>query len=378
MNKRLPTRILATISAAFLCVSLVSPAEALGFGAPSPRTPSPATVDLAPALTSDGTFVGANGVNGTIDSEKWTLVSDLAVGEPPRFGPAVAEASVIDPAGNEWLGYGSNGNGNGALNGAVLAILVSDISVRVAGTFTNAAGIATADYVARWDGNSWHGLGSNGAGDGALNGPVRALAGYQHLLYVGGDFTDAAGIPQADYLAVWTGDVWTHASSQGAVNGDLNGPVLGLAVRDWSVVVGGSFTDAAGIATADYFAFWDGWAWSAAGSNGPGGALNNVVRALLVVEGDIYAGGAFTNAAGVSEADYVARWNGSSWSSLGSNGPGSGALNGEVRALAVSSGDLYVGGSFTDAAGAPQADHVARWNGSSWSALGSTAPEMVH
>ncbi len=38
---------------------------------------------------------------------------------------------------------------------------------------------------------------------------------------------------------------------------------------------------------------------------------------------------------------YVTKWNGSAWSDVGS-GP-----NGEVRALAVSGSDLYVGGGFT-------------------------------
>jgi len=41
---------------------------------------------------------------------------------------------------------------------------------------------------------------------------------------------------------------------------------------------------------------------------------------------------------------YVAKWNGSSWAALGSNGSGIGALNHRVDALAVSSTDLYVGG----------------------------------
>ena len=41
-----------------------------------------------------------------------------------------------------------------------------------------------------------------------------------------------------------------------------------------------------------------------------------------------------------------------------------------VYALAVSGSDLYAGGYFTTAGGSA-ANDIAKWNGSSWSALGS-------
>ncbi len=107
------------------------------------------------------------------------------------------------------------------------------------------------------------------------------------------------------------------------------------------------------------------------GGSGGVGALTGAVRALAVSGSDVYVGGWFQDAGGIPEADYVARWNGSSWSALGGSG-GNGALNGGVTALAVSGGDVYVGGFFTDAGGIPEADRVARWDGSSWSALGGS------
>ena len=41
-----------------------------------------------------------------------------------------------------------------------------------------------------------------------------------------------------------------------------------------------------------------------------------------------------------------------------------------VYALAVSGTDLYAGGCFTTAGGSA-ANYIAKWNGSAWSALGS-------
>jgi hypothetical protein len=93
--------------------------------------------------------------------------------------------------------------------------------------------------------------------------------------------------------------------------------------------------------------------------------MNSTVYALAVLpNGDLVAGGGFSTAGGVA-ASYVARWNGTSWSPLGSG------MNSAVQALAVlPNGDLVAGGSFSTAGGVA-ANRVARWNGTSWSPLGS-------
>src|SRR2546426_1145573 len=64
--------------------------------------------------------------------------------------------------------------------------------------------------------------------------------------------------------------------------------------------------------------------------------MNNAVLALAVPGNEVYAGGYFTNAGGIA-ADYIAKWDGSSWTALGSG------MNGAVFALAVLGGDVYAG-----------------------------------
>ncbi len=104
-----------------------------------------------------------------------------------------------------------------------------------------------------------------------------------------------------------------------------------------------------------------------AGSAGVDGA----VTALAVYNDGtgpaLYAGGEFLNAGGVP-ASHIAKWNGTSWSPLGG-----GLSGGGVNVLAVlddgSGPALYAGGSFSSAGGA-SANFVARWNGSTWSSLG--------
>ncbi|MHC1726202.1 MAG: hypothetical protein AB9866_09380 [Syntrophobacteraceae bacterium] len=93
--------------------------------------------------------------------------------------------------------------------------------------------------------------------------------------------------------------------------------------------------------------------------------LNAAVLAFAVDgSGNLYAAGAFTTAVEVP-VNHIAKWNGNEWSALGSG------IGGEVRALAIDgSGNLYAGGAFTTAGGVA-ANHIAKWNGIEWSALGS-------
>ncbi|MHC1728010.1 MAG: hypothetical protein AB9866_18740 [Syntrophobacteraceae bacterium] len=80
---------------------------------------------------------------------------------------------------------------------------------------------------------------------------------------------------------------------------------------------------------------------------------------------NVYAGGTFSNA-GEVEVNHVAKWNGSVWSAFGLG------MNGAVHALALDEiGNLYAGGDFSTAGGGIEANRIAKWNGSEWSALGS-------
>jgi hypothetical protein len=100
-------------------------------------------------------------------------------------------------------------------------------------------------------------------------------------------------------------------------------------------------------------------------SMGAVSVLNNGVDALAIDgSGNLYAGGSFTKASGVS-VNYIAKWDGSAWFPLGSG------MDGSVNALAIDkSGNLYAGGWFQYAGGV-SANSIAKWNGSTWSPLGS-------
>jgi hypothetical protein len=89
--------------------------------------------------------------------------------------------------------------------------------------------------------------------------------------------------------------------------------------------------------------------WSTLGTGSSNG-VNNVVRALAVVGNEVFVGGDFTSAGGVS-ANRVARFNTqtNTWSSLGTGS--SNGVNSTVNALAVVGNEVVVGGSSPRRAG---------------------------
>lgn len=137
----------------------------------------------------------------------------------------------------------------------------------------------------------------------------------------------------------------------------VNGSVDALAVIGNDLYVGGTFSSAGGVSGTNHIAMWNGTSWSAIG-----GGLNGPINSLLVVGNDLYVGGSFTLAGNVN-VNNIAKWNGTNWSALGIG------TNGNVSSLALIGTDLFVGGLFTTAGGV-NAKNIAKWSGSSWSALG--------
>jgi hypothetical protein len=148
---------------------------------------------------------------------------------------------------------------------------------------------------------------------------------------------------------VWNGTSWSPVGS--GTNGFISTIVFD---RNGDLYAGGSFSTAGGI-SASRVAKWNGSSWSALGS-GTGGSWTNYVFALAPTpNGDLFVGGYFTSAGGVT-ANNIAKWNGSAWSALGSG------CSGYVRGLAVAqNGDLYATGSFITA-GSVTVNRVARWD----------------
>jgi hypothetical protein len=261
--------------------------------------------------------------------------------------------------GSHWSALGS-GVGTGGSQVHALAFDAKG-NLYAGGQFGEAGG-ARANCIAKWDGSAWSAL---GAGIGPAPGAwVNALAcDTNGNLYAGGDFGTAGGV-NIQAIAKWDGKTWS------ALGSGIAGTVYALACDAKGNLYAGGDLYFGGVDNGPNLAKWDGSAWSSLGSLTINHyAINGLptpwVRALAVDgSGNLYAGGWFESAGSIF-ATNIAKWNGSTWAALG---PG---IDLQVWALAVdSSGNLYAGGDFTSAGGA-SAHSVARWDGSGWSALGS-------
>jgi len=125
----------------------------------------------------------------------------------------------------------------------------------------------------------------------------------------------------------------------------------------------------AGGVPAARIARWNGASWSALGS-GLTSAIGYIAGKCLAVlpNGDLCVGGQFETA-GSSAARNIARWDGATWSSFGNTLSFTSLV---PNALAVDlTGGLVVGATGYNAAGT-----VQQWNGTTWSFL-YTGPEEV-
>jgi len=94
------------------------------------------------------------------------------------------------------------------------------------------------------------------------------------------------------------------------------------------------------------------------------------VNAICFKDYEVYVTGLF-HIAGYVDAEMVANWDGTEWSALGAG------LDGEGRAIAALGNDIYVGGDFTSAGGV-SAKYIARWDGTEWYALPGELDGVVY
>ena len=280
------------------------------------------------------------------------LRNDVYVGGVFSKASGLSSPGLVKWNGSDWVNIG--------FAGVALAMVSDGTNLYVGGSFTNAGGVLNTN-IARYDGTNWYSMGGGVGYYASSTIYVYCLELHNNKLYAGGVFTNAGNVA-ATNVAVWDGTNWSSLGT-GSANG-INGNVSALAFMGNDLYAGGNFSVAGGI-SAFGIAKWDGASWSALGAGCKGG-----VSCVGILGSDVYVGGGFTNVGGVS-AQSFAKWNGSSWTNWPlTDGVFQFPLNDDPNRIIVKDGSLYIGGGF-DEAGGVIANHVARYDGTNWYALGT-------
>jgi len=352
---------------------LAAPALALVLGAalsaqlgvsPAPGTPSPVETSRLVTITGCVLADGMPALGARVTS---STGAESVVGPDGRF-----RLETLVPLEAERVELEA-ADGRGRSRAAR-----TSVSVQAPGGLIDAGVLVlgTEDCLRRW-------IPTLGGRPGA-NGAVLAMTmfddGTGPALYVGGGFSVVDGVA-ANKIAKRVPSGW-EALGDGIENGTTT-EVRALAAFDDgsgpALYVGGRFSTAGGLSVRN-IARWDGAAWSEVGSGLGGfgiGFFGDVYALAVYDDGSgpaLYAGGSFESSSGGQELEHVAKWDGTSWTPLAQG------TNGFVYALHVfdfgSGPVLCVGGSFSGASGVGLPGK-GTWDGTSWSRLGVSPPMLV-
>ena len=291
-------------------------------------------------------------------------------------GNVYAAGQFVEPAGRyvaKWNGttWSTMGTGSTALSahGDIYTICADPSgNIYAGGHFTNAGAMG---YVAKWNGTAWSELGP-GLGGASFTQDINCIASdASGNIYAAGQIGFLSGGNLVYEVVKWNGSAWSIVG--GTANGlHGNSSIRAIAVDgSGNVYATGDFTDGVNaFAGNPYIAKFNGTSWSAMGTGSASLNIPISSDALALAtdaSGNVYAAGKFTDA---QSNQYVAKWNGTSWSELGGSASlGASVLIGDITSLVVdASGNLYAGGAFLDANSAHNT--VMKWNGTSWSNAG--------
>ena len=209
---------------------------------------------------------------------------------------------------------------------------------------------------------------------------IRSVAVRGHEVFVGGEFV-SIGKAAARGIARWDGERWTSLG-EGEKNG-VDGPVYAITATDSDVYVGGTFQTAGGV-TVNNVARWDGAEWHALGapeSPGVRGQYGTLVYAIAVAGTQVFAGGVFTEAGGAPASGFaVYDTAASAWAeAMGGVRQSDPEDPAYVFALALDGTSLYLGGKF-ERVGNVAARNIAKIDLAKGraTALGSGADDWVN
>ena len=217
--------------------------------------------------------------------------------------------------------------------------------------------IGTRGGIEKWNGINWELVG------GGINGGVCDLYIYNNELYICGIF-DSIGNIAANGLAKWDGNTWSDVHSFPNYDSPNLNFIYSMAIYNGELYVAGSINHA-----MKSIVKWDGTSWQIVGGGFDSGFA--AVASLVVYKNKLYAAGSFSKADSPNTpGNYIAAWDGNSWSDVGGGVLGVSGYTGQISNMIIKDDNLYVVGMFSYAGGVP-AKYIAKWDGTNWCGLGS-------
>lgn len=240
-----------------------------------------------------------------------------------------------------YLGFEIDG-----VNGSISDIVFKDSCVYVSGDFT-AAGSVMAQNIAKWDGHRWHSLGTRSEG---LTRIVALCIDSSGNLIAGGVFDSIGGVVSYN-IAKWNGKNWQPLNDY--PNNESKRRIRVLACdANGNIYAGGEFDTIGGIRAVN-IARWDGKKWDSLGAGLSGPKPNDcfIDEIDFDLHGNVYVSGSFIDAGDIKSQN-IAKWDGTSWGSLGEGLPVT------IKSIACDfSGNVFAGVH----------DSILKWDGEKWS-----------
>ncbi|MBL7998410.1 MAG: T9SS type A sorting domain-containing protein [Candidatus Kapabacteria bacterium] len=331
-------------------------------------TVSAITVDTKGMVYVGGIFerAGSNPTNNIAqwNGKVWLALDDgvtgsvnalAALGDKVYVGGNFSVGSAVNIA--EWDGSKWNMMKN-ITSGAVNAIVASGTSIYIGGAFKTIDAV-TVNNIAQWNEatKSWTPLGAGLSNQGSSTSSVKCLQlTTSGDLLAGGDF-ELSGTTQVRNIAIWNGSVWAMFA------GGTNGSITALYYDNGKLYVSGGF-DEVGTSKKKliYLARFDGTEWSGMDNDN----VNGTAAAFADFNGNILMGGTFEiTVTSTYSLRGVAVWNGSAWTGVGGS-RGIGIEGNVVTSITPDgNGNIYVGGNFTGAGGV-SLPGFALFDGTTW------------
>jgi hypothetical protein len=201
---------------------------------------------------------------------------------------------------------------------------------------------------------------------GGLDNDVRCfyVDSSSNSLYTGGAFWSTNN-KILNGISSWDGQSW-DSLGQGTDNCNFTGcnPVVSIAEFNNEIFIGGFFSGTSGIPNTSGIAKWNGTTWESVGG------CNGVVWGLIVFNSNLYAAGIFDSIGGI-QAYSIARYDGNIWYPVAD----SIFKNKILGCITVYQNKLFVGGGFH--LSSIGANCVAQYDGNTWTSVGNTFQNLM-